>query len=354
MTNTTIRRRDPRGRPTGGQFAEEAMGASGIGLSPTEDPWSDRLGKPSGFELSAVDLAHLQDLVARAKRSSRFIHATESVGRSWDAEDLTQDTMLALMERARARGSVTEVSPALARSVMRNTMSRALNSHNRGMGAENHKKVNSADLGAWREFAIRVDELETAADRMLTPAERDEVAAQIRTDWHDPKHRPTQDFHRHRFDTGLESEGADLGHARAVSAEDDYLQAIHQGPDTERVLSMPKQGGAMRPYAWNAICELRGIPKQPQGVLNNNQITRCKQAIGATNQEVLSAVEEWESGLSNERTEALFRPFGAASQSHRAQIAEVVRDMPDRGGHVYSLALAGATGRNFKKQENTS
>ncbi|MGC0252683.1 hypothetical protein [Pseudactinotalea sp. Z1748] len=347
MTNQNAQPRQPGGRPTGGEFAERQRAASGINLSASAE--DQHTGQTGGYHLSEQDFDHLQGLMAKLHQSARYTHPGQRIGQAWDAEDLEQEVLLQMMERARATGNITEITPAYMNSAMRNIVSRSLNAHTRGIGAENYAKVNSADLGAWREFTTRVDEIELATGRALSPTERDAVAEQIRQDWHDQRRKPTDGFHLHRHDTPMDTpESASLGHARTPSAEQAYLDETHYGPDTEIVLGASKQGGGTRKHMWNAICESRGITKQPHGVLNNRQVTAVKNTVGENEQEVFSALEEWESGLSNERTEALFRPFGAASQSHRAQIAEVMRDMPDRAAQIYSLAIAGATERNFK------
>ena len=359
MTTNKVQPRQPRGRPTGGEFAEKHRASSGLYLGDQAPA-----AQASGYQLTDEDLEHLQDLAAKLRLGARAAHPTNRVGQAWDAEDLQQEVLLQMLERGRARGNITEITPAYMNSVMRNTVARSVNAHSRGIGAENYAKVNSADLSAWGEFTRRVDEIELATGRVLSPSERDAVAEQIRDEWHDQRRKPTAGFHQHRFDLSIDApppgsedgSGVDgLGMAGAApSAEEEYLAQSHYGPDTEAVMSMSRQGGATRKYGWNAICEARGIPKQPHGTLNNRQIAAVKKAVGENNQEVLSALEEWESGLSNERTEALFRPFGAASQSHRAQVAEVMRDMPDRAGQLYSLALAGATERNFKTRRSST
>lgn len=359
MSKNQTQPRQPRGRPVGGEWTETQRTASGISLG--AGPAHTTTG---GYQLTDEDLEHLQDLAAKLRLGARAAHPTNRVGQAWDAEDLQQEVLLQMLERGRARGNITEITPAYMNSVMRNTVARSVNAHSRGIGAENYAKVNSADLSAWGEFARKVDEIELATGRMLSPSERDAVAEQIRDEWHDQRRKPTAGFHQHRFDQSMDAplSGSDgesgaeaMGLAGATpSAEEEYLAQSHYGPDTEAVMSMSRQGGATRKYGWNAICEARGIPKQPHGTLNNRQIAAVKKAVGENNQEVLSALEEWESGLSNERTEALFRPFGAASQSHRAQVAEVMRDMPDRAGQLYSLALAGATERNFKTRRSSA
>src|SRR5699024_7482681 len=150
-------------------------------------------------------------------------------------------------------------------------------------------------LGAWREFTTKVDEIELATGRTLSPTERDAVADQIRDEWHDQRRKPTAGFHLHRHDTPMDTpESASLGHARSPSAEEEYLAGSHYGPDTEVVLSAAQQAGGTRKHMWNAICESRGIPKQPHGALNNRQVTAVKKAVGESQQEVLSALEEWE------------------------------------------------------------
>lgn len=324
------RTRQSIGQPTGGQFAEEAR--SGSGLSLTDAEFDDHLG----------------ELYEYLDERSRFAHRSQTFGSTWDREDLRQDAMLEMVDRARRTGSVADVTKGYARHYQAGLVTRALQARREGRDASEHLKVNSANMAGWRTFAARVDDLERELDRSLTNHERDAVAARVRDEWPDQRHRPSINFHRSRQTQALPEEDWETGRPVTASAETSYFDSLAGGgEEVERVMTMPSRGGAARKFGWNAMCEIRGIPKAPQGFLNNRQIAYCKDQVGDENAAVISTLRAWQSGTRDEQTECLFRPFGAVDNAHREQIADLLEDYPDDAHRIYTMALAGATKRNF-------
>ena len=356
MTHHENQNREPSGRPTGGRWAETPRAASGLSLGPQDevdalvDAFDDGEMTHDQFEQRMLDLF---DYVTKRAPA---VHQNRTFGSNWDRDDLVQDTMVEMVARARRQGRLAGVTRGYARGYQSGLVARALQAQRQGMDASQHLQVNSPNLAGWRAFTQRVDQLEEAAGRSLTNRERDEVADEIRANWEDPKRRPSPGFHRARHGSSIDTDTYDPGTHTSPSAEAEFFSSENLGgEDVEAVFSTPKRGGAARKFGWNAMCELRGIPKARQGFLNNRQIANCKRLVGSSDSDVLAALEEWESGAHSERTEALWRPFDAQSQSHRALIADTIRDMPDNAGRLYSLALAGATARNFpeKSKQNT-
>lgn len=354
--STLNRNRQPAGRPTGGQFAEEARPSAGLALAPSDehldhDAWLDELRHgPDGEQISRADfemkIADVYDYLDRQAKAKVW-HST--FGDTWTSEDARQDAMVEMLARARRDGHVASLNIGYARGYVTGMVSRGLQATREGRDPSEHAKVNSAHMKAFSIYSRQADELEAELGRPLRWDERDVLAEQIRDEWHDQRHRPSAGFHRPMFAQSTDTDDFDPSASTTASAEEAYFNslAVH-GEDTERVLTAPKRGGGARKYGWNAMCEQRGIPKAANGFLNNRQIAYCKQHVPETNEAVLGALEEWESGGHSERTESLFRPFGASSQSHRAQIADLMRDLPDSAAQFYTLALAGATKRNFQ------
>ncbi|MPV51033.1 hypothetical protein GCG21_13660 [Pseudactinotalea sp. HY160] len=364
------RNRQPAGRPTGGQFAQEARAAAGLSLRDA-DPDTDGhdvdgfdvdgyreqedwqfslLTGPGGDALSPDDFeAHIVDVYEYLDQRSRGSVWRSTFGDNWTSEDARQDAVEEMLARAKRNGHVAGVNTGYARGYLAGLVSRGVQAMREGKDPSDHLKVNSAHMKAFNIYAAQADTLEAELGRPLMWHERDNLAEQVRDEWPDQRHRPSVGFHRPMHAQSTDAEEFNPAASSTASAEELYFDSLAAGgEDTERVFSAPKRGGGGRKYGWNAMCEVRGIPKAANGFLNNRQVAYCKEHVPETNDAVLDALQEWESGGHSERTESLFRPFGAASQSHRAQIADLMRDMPDSASQFYTLALAGATKRNFQ------
>lgn len=358
-THTAInRKRQPHGRPLGGAFAEETKPGAGVSLEPAEtvEPeqkdlaWQENLVDSEGNQLTPEQFQeHIEDLYGYLQAQSGRHVWRSTFGHTWTGQDAAQDVAVEMLDRARRNGNIAAVNHGYARGYMGGLVTRAVQARREGRDPQEHLKVNSANMKAFDTFSKRVDEIESERGRTLGTSERDAIAAQVREDWHDPRHRPTIGFHRAMYADSTDAEGFSQATGASTSAEQEYFDSLAgQGEDTQRVLDAPRASGGVRKHGWNALCETRGIPKAPQGALSNRQVTYCRDNVGTEAGEVLSVLAEWDEGGDNERIESLFRPFGAVTGTHREQIADLMYDMPGDAGRFYTLALAGATKRNFQ------
>ena len=360
FSSASNRKRQPAGRPTGGQFATEVKAGAGVSLQPAETTgtgkkdlaWQENLVDSDGNPLTPEQFQeHIEDLYGYLQAQSSRSVWRSTFGHTWTGEDAAQDAVVEMLDRARRNGNIAAVNHGYARGYMGGLVTRAIQARREGRDPQEHLKVNSANMKAFDIFSKRVDEIESELGRSLGTSERDAIATQVRQEWHDPRHRPTIGFHRPMYADSTDAEGFNQATGATGSAEQDYFDSLagdDQGEDTRRVLEAPRGGAGVRKHGWNALCETRGIPKAPQGVLSNRQVSYCRQNVGTEASEVLSVLAEWEGGGDNERIESLFRPFGAVTGTHREQVADLMRDMPDEAGRFFSLALAGATKRNFQ------
>lgn len=81
--SSQILRRQPRGRPTGGQFAEHQRANSGLALSDADDPWLDLdpADDPWASDAANQQDAELDDLIKLADQVARATTSPAAIGR---------------------------------------------------------------------------------------------------------------------------------------------------------------------------------------------------------------------------------------------------------------------------------
>lgn len=354
-TKTVNRSRQPSGRPTGGQYAAEAKSDSGLVLG----------GEGDELVLSASEAEHFNALVEQADRSARMLANRRRFGQAWDAEDLASDVKLEIIARAKRNGTISNMSTSWVRYYTNGLVARVAEVTRHGRSPQEHYRANSSNMAAFKSYDAKMREFENAAGRSMTNSERDAVAEQIRQDWHDADHRPQEGFHLSVHNRSLDAEragsadggrGSGLDHiSPAASAEDEYVDAQAMSweeaevDEDVRMALLDTSGRAGRKYQWNAMCAQNDIPKAPRGSMNNRQIAKTRTIVGTTNADIAAVCDDWDSALENDRVREFFRPFGAMNDvDHQGQIMDVIRKHPGQEAHLFSLALAAATARNFK------
>jgi len=331
--------REAKGRPTGGQWAPIAKDAAGVAL--TQEEFDD----------------HLEDLSESLDRGGHIHHA-DTFGTTWDREDLRQDALVEMLRRARSDGHIANINKGYARGYQRGLVMRAVQARREGRDPSEHLKVNSSNMAGFRAFSQKVDELEAEYGRPLKAWERDAIAEQVRDEWPSQRHKPTRGFHRNMNTDTLDTDTDHFNRAQAPSAEESFFAEEADlgmlSDEVEYLYSLPRQGGARKKAGWNAICKVNDIPVAPLGALNNRQIAECRKHIDGTKSSIIKTLEAWEEGESSDRTEALFKPFGAVTKDHRNQIADLFHEQPDNTPLYWEMAVAGATKRNFKADELTT
>lgn len=301
---------------TAGSFAAHAHGASEIVLD------DDRALPVPGEDYQAMR-QQMDQALASARHWARSYDLSAKQGTVVDADDVAQEAMVAVLMATRAgkRTDAKGYAHVSARKIVANAAS----------DITRHE-----DRKATAMFLERAESLSAELGRTLTTEERNQIAADIREGWHDPRHRPTVDFHtnRRRFtslDATLGSTDSDerAGDALATAyglttSIEDATTVESEGVYGARAMDAlepeTREIHTARRLAWNALAEASEVPLVEEGSLGH-RASAVRATMGSYPGGVLSAAATWERGITDAGTEALFAPWPEASESDRDAIA---------------------------------
>lgn len=337
ITTRTEQHRQPAGVPVGGQFAATARTEPSTTLL---DPTGASHADEAIIELSETEL------LAAARQSVRT-HAFRQGVRFVGEDDMVQETIEKVLTYKRNNGQVVITRPYV---------------HTVGAGIVAQAargRLRAEDRKAIGIFNARVGELEEEMGRKLTSAEQDQVAAKIREDWPDPRHRPSVDFvalaqvrvlSLDATQGSDDDEGRTLGETLSESgALATTLDADDLAVDPEslagQVLSGARADKARnRTDAWDIYASIGDLPRaQPQAV-SRRQATAARVHV-AQGGGVLAAARTWQQGEATPATEALFSPFGHLDEGGRDQVAEALLERSAYAEELWGAAIAKASRR---------
>lgn len=269
------------------------------------------------------------------------------------AEDIAQETVLAVLERRRP----DQAPPALVRRVAGNLAARAWHAHRAAGGGEYLHRASSVDMRARQVLLDRAATRAQALGRELTSREVASIAAEIRSGWSDVRHRPRPDFHEDLrlvpLDACPDPWARDALEARFAvpSAEDEALAHRREGPHLAAALDAVEAAGGDRRRTGalrllhNALAEGCGAPLAVAGSMSQRRCTRARRVVGTTSRDVLRVVDAWAAGVEDERTALLFAPYGGIGRAQQQAVAELYRELSGYAGAVYASALMFANTR---------
>lgn len=315
--DATPRSRQPKGAPdsSGGQFAEEARDESQVPLE--------------GVELYAA--------ARKAVRRHAFRADLKFVGE----DDLVQDTMEHILRNKQRKPGTVLSRPYVSQVAFG------------AVGIAARGKLRAEDRKAIGIFVRRCEEIERDRGYRMSGTEKDELAAQIRSEWHDPRHRPSVNFvelasvRTYSLDarTGDESSRT-LGDTLADREGADRDSAVDPGTPAAAVLSGElTDKKTLRARAWSIIASVSHVPDVVPGSVSASAARRHKAQVTSAGG-VLAAVREWDSGDGEDgAVEGLFAPFGPIDEGGRDQVCDLLRSKPEYAEHLYQSALHAATAR---------
>jgi hypothetical protein len=311
----STRSRRPKGAPdsSGGQFAEEPRDESQIPLE--------------GAALYAA--------ARKAVRRHAFRADLKFVGE----DDLVQDTMEHLLRNKQRKPGIVLCRPYVSQVAFG------------AVGIAARGKLRAEDRKAMGIFVRRCEEIERARGYRMSGAEKDELAAQIRTGWHDRRHRPSVNFvelasvRTYSLDarTGDESSRT-LGDTLADREGIDRDSAVAPGTPAAAVLSGElTDKKTLRAKAWSILASVSQVPDVVPDSVSPAAARRHKARVSDAGG-VLAAVREWDSGDGDEAAvEGLFAPFGPIDEGGRDRVCDLLRSKPEYAEHLYQSALHAAT-----------
>lgn len=338
ITTRTEQSRQPAGVPVGGQFATTARTeASTVLLDPASTSHADE----AILELSEMEL------LAAARQSVRT-HAFRQGVRFVGEEDMVQETIEKVLHYKRNNGQVVITRPYV---------------HTVGAGIVAQAargRLRAEDRKAIGIFNARVGQLEEEMGRKLTSAEQDTLAAKIREDWPDPRHRPSVDFvalAQVRVLSLDATQGSDDDEGRTLAetlsesgALATTLDADDLAVDPEtlagQVLSGERANKAQnRADAWDIYASMSNLPLAQPKAVSPRHATAARVQIAQAGG-VCEAARTWQQGESTPATEALFSPFGPLDEGARDDVAEALLERSAYAEELWAAAMAKASRRN--------
>ena len=313
MASSTIRK--PRGIPVGGQFAAHNRDDAAVGL--TAPRRINAATELTGAE--ALRIARMQAGNAGSWRGGTVV----------ETDDIAQDAIVSVLITVRNAGGFG-LNPGVLTAAARSAISRSF---------QDTVQLHHDDLKALRLFDTQRESVEQFQGRHLTDDELDGLAADIREDWPNPRHRPTVGFNRRRVttasvdeDPSLLADVADQSNEMApTSAGDDLADALDDGRVTK---------AEARLRLWNALADSNDIPLVARSSMTEREIKAVKQAMKDSGG-VEALVQAHLAGNTSENS-ALFAPFGLTTTRARDRIAEFLLERPAVADRLWASALAGA------------
>lgn len=329
---TTVQARQPAGVPVGGQFATTVRGETATTLVDSGPSPVDERTR----ELSPVEM------VAAARQSVRT-HAYARGVRFEGEDDMVQATLEAALANKRSNGTVVITRPYLHKVAF-------------GIAAQAARgNLRQEDRKAIGILQRQVTELEAELGHRLTPVEVDALAAKIRNEWHDPRHKPSADFVRLAQMRTLSLDaphGADGDTTLADSlAEDASFATTHLGEDDRAfdpdtlgglVMSGQMRGAEAKSRAWDVFAETTGLP--PAAPVTQRAARAARVTVGG-NGGVVASARGWLSGDMSASACGLFAPFGSLDDGDRDAIAEMFARHPAYAEELWGRAMSQAAKR---------
>lgn len=335
------RARVRKGVAEGGQFAAEqkgedssvVLGGNAFQKTATNERLAE-LATPEKF------LAMAKDAAEYWRRHYNQANKSNTV----NADDIAQETMLQVMLRLEKGADVVNFRQ-LVSSVAANVTVRAT-----------QNKFRAEDRRAYRQYTDKVEAKENELDRSLTTKEQDALAKEVLDEWHDPRHRPSKDFRvAMTVDASLDrpiAEGSEVTPGSLLAASNRPDQYIEPGSFMDRAFDKHEEKGVApksesKRLAWNALAERNGSPLSQEGILSQRKVTEIRKAIDARGG-ALAASRDFDRGISNEATEALFAPFGELDDAGKDQVVDMLTELgPDYGEQVWQGAAAYANSKHL-------
>lgn len=367
-TDVSTRKRQPSGVPIGGEFAANEHDEATSSLA-------DFTTTARGTKLENKKALTPRELFAEAKKAASVYGERKNLTPD-ECEEAAQATLEDVWKSYGAKGK--EIDGALVNHVARIQVGKTIRGGRKALVGDNAM--------AATEFEGEVEYRSAELGRELTSRERDEIAADIRDNWHDQAHKPTDGFHLHASrEKSLDFvpgsyDGDDYVHHSLVdpyspeaafesqsSAEIDAALDRLSGevrPDGDKPVSESKavnQNGEklsqvrseLRSEAWRLVSSSAGAPPVTAKLSEAHQkITRAAVSKAGG---VSSIIDSYDRGETGGAVDAMFVPFAKpvisdgkvvghrpASEAERESIVDAMRQHRSLADSLWASALASA------------
>ena len=308
------------GVPTGGRFAKHTRSRDTVQLPVSPVPDAKATTVLTDREAIDVSLMHVKNF---ARNSPGFNRQ--------DFEDMAQEALMSVhvsIMNSRAES----FTPGLITSAARHMHARGINLK-RGIRHE--------DARADAELRSIIAKDEQTLGRHLTTAEIDFMAGKIRDEWENPRHKPSEDFHKR---TRLVDYTGDASNeVLKIEATDYEFRREHgtAGDLAGEIEDKTIDKATAKIRFWNAISDYWDVPKtQPSLTVAN--IATAKKVVDFHGG-ILDVAERYlETETLSPQVAAMFAPFGTITKPERKRVASVLLARPALAARIWDSALASA------------
>lgn len=329
MTTLQQQPRVSRGVPQGGQFATTGHRDADVTLT---EPGRSTVRELTGDQLAAEALLAAQH------------HVRVSGLRYHDPKDIAQDTIVTVLEARRRNPDKVVVTGGYVSQIASGHVAIAA----RGT-------LRAEDRKAMGILTARVSDYEAETGRRMSPKEQDALAARIRDEWPDSRHKPRKDFvqlaavRTRSLDApsgrSFRMEDASLADTleasqqpRSVAADSLTAKALHAIGDGERRTPTRTGIAAGRKLAWDALAQSMDAPPATPGTLSARQARAHHSTVTAAGG-ALHVARQYQSDGDHPAAQAFFAPFGDPDARGRDAVCDVVTRYPAYADDLWAAAL---------------
>lgn len=219
---------------------------------------------------------------------------------------------------------------------------------------------------AMKQYHKQVEMEESFLHRPLTPSEKKTVADDVRTRWIDWERRPAENFHLQNttyipIDAVDENGYSRIENEVGLRASTSGSSIDFEGEMTRAALDTAEGVGAdgslpnkaprgaklsSAKFSWNALAEISDtkLPIITENSISKRQRTNMLAAVKESGLTVPEIASQWERGVRNSTTDALFMPFGEdVSESAKQNIADKLIEHPDYAEKLWNSAVTFVT-----------
>ncbi|MCG7308297.1 hypothetical protein [Brachybacterium sp. ACRRE] len=353
-----LRKRDTGEQGNSGQFGTHSRDEADIRVGTDDDGyryltvgwWNDKL--QDHFDASALltraevdasaELLDENEVFERIQRDAERLCRRR--GAMEHVDDVIGDTAHDIIKRIREsedrEGHVRAVATA---SLVRRIVSGHLN-HRLSSGEVERSEVRSGQV----RLAQRVAQKEQELGRELSGREKDRLAAEVRLTF-PTNNRPPEDFHVARKDRFLSVDDEDSGASNRLSvpADDSVLDEQPLTPFPEAIdrtqmdasemlyfvqnkdeSPMPIHSRNTSTTIYNTLAQSMRIPPAQPDSLSHRQAMNAGRTVRSHERGVQGVCADYLDGARDERTEALFLPFGEIDDERREAFASQFETSP--------------------------
>ncbi|WP_167047522.1 hypothetical protein [Salinibacterium sp. ZJ454] len=283
---------------------------------------------------------HYDSLSPQDARALAYGSALNRIGRSGlnsrDADDIAQEAIFDLLKHPPKNGSPA-FTPGLVVTSVKNKLAMALNERN---------NIRPEDARARRDLIDVVVSEESILGRALVRREVDDIAQRIRDNWHDPRHRPTENFHRDRSHLSIDDETTGVmelpGTTQPVREPVGMLYLLESGRINR---------AAAKRAVWNEVAAgFEVLPVTPQSI-SDTEARRARAELDARGG-AAAAASNWLAGA--EPAGTLFTPWTDISEDAAHDIAVFLISRPNIAAAMWRSALETAAGVGKRRLSSSS